>query len=247
MSKWVEGKVVGQKQWTDRLYSLQVDAALAPFEAGQFGKLALIIDGQEVARPYSFVNAPEEQPHEFYYIAVPEGPLTSRLVALQAGDSILLAPNPAGFLVLSEVPDAQNLWLIATGTGIGPFLSILKTAAPWARFRDIVLVHAVRYGTELSYRDQIARLQEEHPTQLRVLNFVSRETLSGALQGRVPAAIEGGVLEAKAGVVLSTTSSQVMLCGNPDMVRDTISALQLRGMKRHRRRDPGQITVENYW
>ena len=247
MSKWIEGRVSGQRQWTDNLYSLFVEADLAPFAAGQFGKLAMQIDGVEVARPYSFVNAPQERPYEFYYVAVPGGPLTPHLAKLQAGDTILVARNPAGFLVLSEVPDADNLWLIATGTGIGPFLSILKTDEPWRRYRHIVLVHAVRWGTELSYRDQIERISAAYPNQFRNLSFVSREPYANALSGRIPAAIEAGRLEAAADIPLSTTSSQVMLCGNPDMVRDTLAALELRGMKKHRRREPGHITVENYW
>lgn len=244
---WVQAEVVEQKRWTENLFSLQVEADIAPFEAGQFGKLALIIEGEEIARPYSFVNAPDERPHEFYYITLPMGPLSSRLAQLRAGDKVLLAPKATGFLVLSEVPDAQNLWLIATGTGIGPFLSILKTTTAWERFANVTLVHAVRYAAELTYRDTIEQIQAAHSKQFRSLSFVSRETSSGALSGRVPAAIQDGSLEAAAGLSISPDSSQVMLCGNPDMVRDTISALQLRGMKKHRRRDPGQITVENYW
>jgi ferredoxin/flavodoxin---NADP+ reductase len=247
MSKWVAAKVVGQKRWTDDLYSLQVDAELAPFEAGQFGKIALDIGGEEVARPYSFVNAPQERPYEFYYIVVPEGPLSPHLARLQAGDTVKLAVNPAGFLALSEVPDAAHLWLIATGTGIGPFLSILKTPEPWQRFAQVRLVHAVRHANELVYRDRIDELLAAHPEQLRVISFVSREAHPGSLGGRVPAAIESGALEGVAGLPLSATTSQVMLCGNPDMVRDTMAALQARGMKRHRRRDPGHITMENYW
>ena len=247
MSNWVEATVAGQKQWTDSLFSLQVEAEIAPFEAGQFGKLALDIDGETVARPYSFVNAPHERPYEFYYIKVAEGPLSSRLPNLAAGDKVLVAPKASGFLVLSEVLDAENLWLIATGTGIGPFLSMLKTAVPWQRFGKVMLVHAVRHASELSYRETIEALQAAHAAQFRMISFVSREAHPGALIGRIPAAITDGRLEAAAGVPLSVQTSQIMLCGNPDMVRDTLSALQLRGMKKHRRRDPGQITVENYW
>jgi ferredoxin--NADP+ reductase len=200
-----------------------------------------------VARPYSFVNAPKERPHEFYYVTLPDGPLTQRLCKLGAGDAIYLAPRPAGFLALSEIPDAENLWLISTGTGVGPFLSILKTEAPWQRFRNVVLVHAVRYAGELTYRDSLSRLLEEHGEQMRVVSFVSREEKPGVLHGRVPLAIEEGRLEAAAGVALSAKTSQVMICGNPEMVTDTNEALTRRGMKKHRRREPGHITVENYW
>lgn len=247
MSKWVEGKIAGVRRWNERLYSLQVDAAVAPFEAGQFTKLALDVNGATVERPYSFVNAPAESPLEFYFIVVPDGPLTHRLVALQPGADIRVLARAAGFLTLSEVPDADNLWLLSTGTGIGPFLSILKTEAPWRRFKQVVLAHAVRYADELNYSDTIRRIAQSHPGQFRFAPFVSREETAHALRARIPEAIADGRLEEKAGVVLSAEKSQVMLCGNPDMVRDTTEVLMARGMKKNRRRDPGQITVETYW
>jgi ferredoxin/flavodoxin---NADP+ reductase len=246
MQRWIEGTVAAQHCWTDRLFSLKVDADIA-FEAGQFAKLALDVDGERIARPYSFVNPPGERPHEFYYVTLPGGPLTQRLCRLRAGDAIHLAPRPAGFLALSEVPDGENLWLISTGTGIGPFLSILRTEAPWRRFRQVVLVHAVRRAEERTHRDVIGGLIGGHGEQMRAVSFVSREAAEGALQGRIPAAIEDGRLESITGVALSAEKSQVMICGNPEMVKDTSAALARRGMKKHRRRDPGQITVENYW
>ena len=246
MQKWVEGKVAAQQRWTERLFSLKVDADI-PFEAGQFAKLALDVEGERIARPYSFVNAPDERPNEFYYVTLPDGPLTQRLCRLKAGDGIYLAPRPAGFLALSEVPDGENLWLISTGTGLGPFLSILKTEAPWKRFERVVLVHAVRLAEELTHRDVVDRLVRARAERMRAVSFVSREAAAGALPGRVPAAIEDGRLEAVTGVALSAEKSQVMICGNPAMVTDTSAVLARRGMKKHRRRDPGHITVENYW
>ncbi len=141
MSKWVEGTVVAQKHWTGRLYSLQVEAEIAPFAAGQFTKLALAVEGEMVGRPYSFVNAPSARPHEFYYVVLPDHPLTPRLCRLAAGDSVYLAPQAAGFLTLDAVPAGAHLWLLASGTALGPFLSILGTEAPWRRFERVVLVH----------------------------------------------------------------------------------------------------------
>jgi ferredoxin/flavodoxin---NADP+ reductase len=247
MSKWVEGTVVARKHWAGQLYSLQVDAELAPFRAGQFAKLALAIDGQMVARPYSFVNAPKERPHEFYYVVLPEHPLTPRLCKLKAGDAVYLTPKAAGFLTLEEVPPGEHLWLLATGTALGPFLSILKTEAPWQRFKRVVLVHAVRRAEELNYRDQIQSLQARHGEKFVFVPVISREDSDFALGGRIPKAIEDGRLEAKAGIKLDAQSSRLMVCGNPAMVADTVHALQERGLRKHRRRDPGQISVENYW
>jgi ferredoxin/flavodoxin---NADP+ reductase len=247
MSKWVEGTVVAQMRWADRLYSLQVEARLAPFQAGQFVKLALAVGGEMVARPYSFVNAPAERPHEFYYVALQDSPLTPHLCKLVPGDSVFLAPQASGFLTLAEVPQGEHLWLLATGTALGPFLSILKTEAPWQRFKRVVLAHAVRRAEELNYQDQIQALLTRRAGQFAFVPFVSREDAEFALGGRIPTAIEDGRLESRAGVRLSAQSSRVMICGNPEMVADTAHALQERGLKKHRRRDPGQISVENYW
>jgi ferredoxin/flavodoxin---NADP+ reductase len=244
--KWVPGKVVEKKMWTDQLYSLRVDAELEPFRAGQFGRLALEIDGQTVARSYSFVNAPHERPYEFYSIIVPEGPLSPRLQALSPGDPVFLAPKGAGFLTLADVPPGDDLWLLSTGTALGPFLSILKTDDAWQRFKKIVLVHAVRQAKELSYRDTIDAFKV-HGGQFCYVPFVSREDTDFAIKGRVPGAIENGALEARAGAAITAEKSQVMICGNPDMVHDTRAILEARGLKLNKRKEPGQISVENYW
>jgi len=248
MSKWLEARVVENRHWTEALFSLRVEAPRLPFEAGQFVKLALDVDGERVARPFSFVNPPQAPLLEFYGVVVPEGPLSPRLARLAAGDLIYLSPNPSGFLVLSEVPDAETLWLMATGTGLAPFLSILCTETPWLRYRNVVLVHAARFAKELVYWELLDAIERDRGAErFRRVSFVSREAAPGSLSGRIPAAIGDGRLEAAAGVPLQAGNSQVMLCGNPDMLRDSVAALALRGMKKHRRRSPGQITLESFW
>jgi len=153
--RWCEGRIHALRRWTDTLFSIQLEADIAPFIAGQFTKLGLEIGDELVARPYSYVNAPDESLLEFYFVTVPDGPLTSRMVELKPGDPIQVMRRPAGFLTLNEVPDSRHLWLLSTGTAIGPFLSILKTDEPWQRFERIVLVHAVRLASELSFPETI--------------------------------------------------------------------------------------------
>jgi ferredoxin--NADP+ reductase len=233
--------VIENRHWTDTLFSLRVEGAQPRFEAGQFVRIALDINGERVARAFSFVNPPDDPVLEFYGVIVPEGPLSPRLAKLNPRDALYVAPNPAGFLVLSEVPDAETLWLVATGTGLAPFLSILRTGTPWRRFRNVVLVHAVRYPSELAYRELISA------TPARYVTFVSREPAPGSLAGRIPAAIADGRLESAAGLPLTPQSSHVMLCGNPQMLRDATAALAARGMRKHRRRARGHITVESFW
>jgi ferredoxin--NADP+ reductase len=246
MSGWIAGRVIENHAWTDTLFSLRVEAPRLKFEAGQFVRIGLDIGEERVARPFSFVNAPADPVLEFYGVVVPEGPLSPQLARLQAGDTLHVADNPAGWLILSEVPPAEDLWLVATGTGIAPFLSILRTEAPWQRYRRVILVHGVRHANELVYGDLIEQLMHTHPGRLSYVRFVSRETFSGALQGRIPAALADGRLEAAAAGI-SPERSQLMLCGNPDMLKDMAAALAARGLKKHRRRSPGQITVESFW
>ncbi|MGH8723394.1 MAG: ferredoxin--NADP reductase [Burkholderiales bacterium] len=242
-TQWLQGKVIENRHWTDALFSLRVEAPRLAFEAGQFVRIAL---EERLARPFSFVNPPDDPVLEFYGIVVPEGPLSPRLAELRAGDRLLVASNPAGFLVLAEVPDSETLWLASTGTGIAPFLSLLRTETLWQRFRNVVLVHAVRHARELVYRDLIGEILHAHHNAFRYVTFVSREAAPGSLAGRIPAAIRDGRLEAAAGLKLNR-NSHLMLCGNPAMLKDAGAALAERGMRKHRRRSPGHITVESFW
>ena len=247
MDKWVEGRVVGHKRWTEQLYSLQVEAPVAPFEAGQFTQLALDIAGKRVARSYSYVNAPLENPLEFYYAAVPDGPLTTSLPALAEGESIWVSPRARGTLTLANVPPAAHLWMLSTGTAVGPFLSILKTDEPWQRFSRIVLAHGVRTQDEFAYQDTINSISAQRGEQFSLVPFVTRHETEFAIRSRIPEAIERGVLEQAAGLELSPESAQAMICGNMDMIKDTRAVLESRGLRRNRRSEPGNIHLESYY
>jgi len=246
MAGWLDGVVVENRQWTERLFSLRFSAPLAGFRAGQFVRVALDIDGEQVARPYSLVNAPDERPLEIFFNIVEQGPLTPRLAAMRAGDRLQIAEKASGLLVVDEVPPCRHLWLLATGTGIGPFLSSLKTALPWQRFEKVVLGYSVRTRDELAYRDTIERLLAEHPQQFRFVPFVTREPVEDAFDVRITEALESGAFERRAGVAITAAESHVMMCGNSAMIGQVSEMLHARGLRRHLRREPGHITTEKY-
>ncbi|RLA15483.1 MAG: ferredoxin--NADP(+) reductase [Gammaproteobacteria bacterium] len=246
MAKWHKGIVVENRRWTDGLTSLKINAPLGQFEAGQFVRVGLEIDDEIVARPYSLVNAPCEPMLEILFNVVPEGPLSPRLFELQKGDEVLVATNPAGFLTVSEVPEVSNLWMLATGTAIGPFLSILKGTEVWQRFERIVLCYSVRTEAELAYAQSIAELTELHSVQLCFVPIITREKIADALHIRIPLAITSGELESRSGVSLSADNSHVMICGSKEMIEDVSTVLEARDMRKHRRREPGHYTIEKY-
>lgn len=248
MADWLTATVVENKQWNDRLHSLRLDIDYPEFKAGQFTRLALEIDGEIVSRPFSLVNSPDTRPLDFYFIEVLDGRLSTRLAKLKAGDEIFVAPKAAGLLTLDQLAEGKHLYLLSTGTGIGPFLSILNTTEAWQQFEKVILVHAVRHQNELTYQDNIKAITTTHQDQFIYVPFVSREEMPDALSGRIPQAVEDGRFEQRTGLKINAEDSQVMLCGNPDMVLETMDVLiNTHGLKKHSRRDPGQISIEKYW
>jgi ferredoxin--NADP+ reductase len=247
MAEWIEGKIVANTHWTENLFTLQIEANISQFTAGQFTSLALDIDGERIARPYSFLSSPGQQPLEFFFYTATGGVLSNQLVELDCGSPVWVKNQANGFFVLNEVPESEELWMIGTGTGVAPFLSILGTDEPWQRFKKIVLVYAVRTIADLRYQDRIDSYAKKHPDQFLYQSFVSREEMSGAIHGRIPAALEDGRLEQAVGLTLDKSRSHFMLCGNPDMVRDVTAVLKTKGFSKNRRRTPGHITTENYW
>ena len=247
MTAWVVGIVLDVTHWTDRLFRLRLNAPIHPFTAGQFTKLALEVNGEKIQRAYSFVNSPDDDCLEFYLVNIPQGKLSSKLHQLKPGDNILITQQATGFLVLDEIPDSRDLWMIASGTAIGPYLSILQQGKGLECFENIVLVHAVRYASDLNYLQLMEQLKQ-HNTKLKILSIVSREQHCQSLQGRIPALLLNGKLEESVGLSINKAQSHIMLCGNPQMVADTRQLLkETRQMDKHLRRKPGHITSENYW
>jgi len=246
-SAFIPATVLENYQWADNLFSIKLESELLPFSAGQFVRLQLEIEGEKVAKPYSLVNSPRQKNAEVFYNTVESGVMSNALAALTAGDTIEISQPAAGFFVLAEVPDTKILWMFATGTGLGPYLSMMQEDEIWNRFDKLALVHAVSYANNLAYQALIHSLKTQHPDILSYVPIVSRETTSGALQGRIPALISDGQLEQAAGLHLNAETSHVMLCGNQNMIADTKVVLAELGMKKHLRRKPGHITTEQYF
>lgn len=246
MADWLTGKVIEKIQWNERLYSLRIQAPFNDFVSGQFVRVALDIDGERIARPYSLVNKPGDDCLEIYFNIVPDGPLSPRLAKLEINHEVFVTDRANGFLIVDEVPECKHLWLMATGTGVGPFLSVLKTDKVWQRFEKVVLAYSVRDLSELSYRKQIAVIENQHATQFLFVPFITREDIDGVFKQRIPASIEDGTLEEKAGFSINESDSHIMMCGNSAMISSVSECLEKRGMRKHRRREPGHMTMEKY-
>lgn len=225
------------------------------FVPGQFARIGLTREnGETIWRAYSIVSAPQESFLEFFLLVVPTGAFSSRVGRFNIGDTMLVEQVPQGFLTVDrfkQVGRAQDLWLIATGTGMAPYISMLRDEAVWKRFENIVLVLSVRERHDLGYTEELERLAAEHAIEgLAKFHFVktlTRDTLHGALHGRINTLVESGALETAAGVPLSDVRSRFMLCGNPEMVETMRKLLKSRGFRMNRKLEPGHIIVENYW
>ncbi len=246
MANWINGSVLERHQWNSRLCSLKLDLSLPDFEAGQFVSLGLHLNGKSVTRPYSLVNPPGTQPIEIFFNTLPQGLLSHQLFALEPGDSVIASPRVGGFFTLSQVPPAQHLWLLATGTGLGPYLSILRTPEPWETYERVILLHGVRDHSEMAYLTLLQELKQRHPHQFDYFYSVTREAETPHFTRRIPDLLDEGELEDAAGLNLDADTCQVMLCGNSGMINACVATLTLRGFKKNLRRDPGQITVEIY-
>ncbi|ALS34622.1 ferredoxin--NADP+ reductase [Pseudoalteromonas translucida KMM 520] len=247
MSNWVDATVKTITWWTDSLFSITVNADVEPFKAGQFTKLSIMDGDKRIARAYSYVNAPDDPNLEFYLINVVDGLLSSHLAKLQPGDNVLIERRATGFFTLDEIPASEQLWMLSTGTALGPFLSMLQQSEVWQKYQHINLVHGVRLNDDLSYQELINTLLEAHPTQLNYIPVVSREQAEVGLHGRITDMIANKQLFSHVGLNATPENAQFMICGNPQMVKDTTELLIKQNYQRNRRRTPGHITVEQYW
>ena len=251
MSAFLEEEVLTVHHWTDRLFSFTTtrDQALR-FSNGHFTMIGLRVNDKPLLRAYSIVSPNYEEHLEFLSIKVPDGPLTSRLQHIQVGDKIVVGRKPTGTLLIDYLLPGKNLYLLSTGTGMAPFLSIIRDPETYERFEKVILVHGVREVKELAYHDYITQELPKHEflgemvsQQLLYYPTVTREPFKN--QGRLTDAIENGKLFSALGLPnLDPTRDRVMICGSPQMLKDLKRMLEERQFKEGNTSTPGDFVIE---
>ena len=245
-------RVTSVHHWNDTLFSFRTtrDAGLR-FHNGHFVMLGLEVEGRPLLRAYSIASPNYEQHLEFLSIKVPDGPLTSRLQHLKPGDPVLMSRKPVGTLIVDDLLAGENLYLLGTGTGLAPFMSIIQDPQVYERFRKVVLVHGVRFVSELAYADFITNelpanefFGEQVREQLVYYPSVTREPFRN--RGRITELIETGRLGDDIGLPsLDPVRDRVMLCGSPAMLADLRTLLDGRGfLASPHTGEPGHYVVE---
>ena len=238
MAAFEPERVLSVHHWNDTLFSFTTSRNQAlRFENGHFVMIGLPVDGKPLMRAYSIVSANYEEHLEFLSIKVQNGPLTSRLQHLKVGDEILVGRKPTGTLVITDLMPGKNLYLFATGTGLAPFMSIIRDPETYTKFDKIILVHGVRIKSELAYDELISQQLPNHEffgdevrQKLIYYPTVTREPFRN--QGRIPALITSGKLAADVGLPqLDPLNDRAMMCGSPSMLKDTREALDKLGFE----------------
>ena len=245
-------RVLAVRHWTDTQFSFTTtrDRALR-FENGQFVMLGLAGADRPLLRAYSIASANHEEHLEFLSIKVPDGPLTSRLQHVRAGDELLVSRKPTGSLLLQDLKPGERVYLLSTGTGAAPFLSLISDPELYERFAHVVFVHGVRWARETAvvrHRIEALRNHEllgaEVRAQLRYYPAVTREPF--VHRGRLTGLMESGRLFADLGLpALDPQADRLMVCGSPAMLSDTCALLDARGFSQSARiGEPGDYVIE---
>ena len=252
MSAFIEERVLSVHHWTDRLFSFTTtrDQALR-FSNVHFTMIGLRQEnGKPLLRAYSIASANYEEHLEFLSIKVPDGPLTSKLQHIKVGDTIIVGRKPTGTLLLDYLLPAKNLYLFGTGTGLAPWMSIIRDPETYEKFEKVVLVHGVRQVNELAYRDYITQELTQHEflgemvsNQLIYYPTVTREPFER--QGRIPDLVESGQMARETGLPeLNPETDRVMICGSPAMLKSLKELCEKRGFKEGNTSTPGDFVIE---
>lgn len=251
MSNFNEEQVLSVHHWTDRLFSFTTTRAPSlRFSNGHFTMIGLIVNGKPLLRAYSIASANYEDHLEFFSIKVEHGPLTSRLQHIKVGDTIIVGRKPTGTLVSDYLLPGRRLYMLSTGTGLAPFMSIVRDPEIYEKFDQLVLVHGVRQVDELAYHDLLVEHLPNHEllgelvtSKLRYYPTVTRETYRNT--GRISDLIENGKLFDDLEVPpFDPSADRIMICGNSEMLRDLKQILEARGFKEGNTSTPGDFVIE---
>ena len=243
--------VLSVHHWNDTLFSFTTtrDPGLR-FKTGQFVMIGLEVNGKPLMRAYSIVSAHYDDHLEFYSIKVPDGPLTSRLQHLKAGDQVLVSRKPTGSLVLDYLKPGKHLYLLATGTGLAPFMSVIRDPEFYEHFDKIILTHGVRWKSELGYFEHITEdmPENEHFGELvrdKLIYYPTFTREDFERQGRLTDLIESGKLFSDIGLPpLNPETDRVMICGSPSMLKDLTEILKARGFTEGSSDERGDYVIE---
>ncbi len=251
MSAFNEERVLSVHHWTDKLFSFTTtrDESMR-FSNGHFTMIGLRVNDKPLLRAYSIVSANYEDHLEFLSIKVPDGPLTSRLQHIKVGDSVIVGKKPTGTLLIDYLLPGKRLYLLSTGTGLAPFMSIIRDPETYEAFEQVVLVHGVREVKELAYHDLVTKDLPQHEflgemigKQLLYYPTVTRESYKNT--GRITdLMISGKIFEDLKLSALNPTTDRVMLCGSPDMLKDLKVMLEGKGFKEGSTSKPGDFVIE---
>ncbi|MDP2801773.1 MAG: ferredoxin--NADP reductase [Phreatobacter sp.] len=251
MSNLNSERVIDVRHYTDRLFSFKTtrDPAFR-FVNGQFTMIGLEINGRPLLRAYSIVSSNYEDNLEFFSIKVPDGPLTSHLQNIKVGDQILVGRKPVGTLVQDALLPGRNLYLCGTGTGLAPFISVVKDPEVYDRFENVVLIHGTRFIAEQAYGDFVSKelpndelIGELVREKLKYYPTVTREPY--VHNGRITELLDSGTLQAELGLPpLDKANDRVMICGSPAFLKDMVDMLVARGFDEGAISGPGHFVIE---
>ncbi|EUK18361.1 ferredoxin--NADP reductase [Commensalibacter papalotli (ex Servin-Garciduenas et al. 2014)] len=244
-------KVLSVHHWTDRLFSFKCTRTSSlRFENGQFCMIGIEVNGKPLLRAYSVASANYEEELEFLSIKVPDGPLTSRLCHMQVGDTVLIGRKPTGTLVLSNLKPGRNLYFFSTGTGLAPFMSLIRDPEVYENFENVILTHGVRTVGELAYRDYITKelpnhefLGEDISKKLIYYPTVTREDFP--VRDRITTLINNEKLFSDTNLpVMDPELDRAMICGSPEMLAEIKTILENRGFTEGNGNSPGSFVIE---
>lgn len=251
MSAYTHETVLSVRHWTANLFSFTTTRSPSfQFSNGQFTMIGLETDGRPLVRAYSMASANYEERLEFFSIKVPDGPLTSRLQLIRESDRILVSRKPTGTLVIHNLLPGRYLYLLSTGTGLAPFMSVIRDPETYERYEKVVLVHGCRQVAELAYGERILEslphdelIGEYVRDQLLYYPTVTREPFQN--RGRITDLVTSGQLFRDVDLPpLDNALDRVMLCGSPQMLKDMRRVLDARGFVEGCASDPGQFVLE---